>query len=343
MGGGLSGKEICHNVFEKIISLENLFLAWREFSQGKMKKTDVSEFKDKLEENIFNLHQYLKNKTYRHSHYTAFNVYDPKLRKIHKATVTDRVLHHAIYQIIYPIFDPNFIYDSYSCRAGKGTHGAVGRLEKFSRKLSKNNNKNIFALKCDIKKFFYSIDQEILSEIIQRKIQDTDALWLIKKIIQSFPAGLPLGNVTSQIFANIYLNELDQFVKHTLKEKYYLRYCDDFIILGENREHLKNLILQISYFLERRLRLTLHPNKVSIRKCSQGIDFLGYVILPRYKVLRTKTKKRMIRKIKNKKRESENNLISKESFTQSLDSYRGVLKHCAGYKIKRIIEQLNTN
>ena len=222
-GGGFSRKVIYHNIFEKIISLENLFLAWQEFSRGKMKKLDVLEFKNRLEDNIFNLHQALKDKIYQHSDYTAFNVYDPKLRKIHKAVVIDRVLHHAIFRILYPLFDQNFIFDSYSCRIEKGTHRAVRRLEEFTRKLSQNNQRTIFALKCDVRKFFDSIDQKILLDLIKRKIQDDNAIELIEKIVRSFPAGLPLGNVTSQIFANIYLNELDQFVKHKLKEKYYLR------------------------------------------------------------------------------------------------------------------------
>ncbi len=304
-----------------------------------MKKKDVLEFKIKLEENIFHLHQTLKNKTYQHSHYTAFNVYDPKLRKIHKATVMDRVLHHAIFRILYPLFDPSFIWDSYSCRMGKGSHRAVKKLEKFTRKASQNNKRNIFALKCDIRKFFDSINQEILLEIIRRKIQDRDALWLIEKIIQSFPAGLPLGNVTSQIFANIYLNELDQFVKHNLKEKYYLRYCDDFIILGESEEWLKNIIPKIACFLQENLQITLHPNKISIRKFSQGIDFLGYVVLPHHRVLRTKTKKRMMKKISLKQKMYQEGLVSEESLNQSVQSYLGVLEHCEGCGVAREMER----
>jgi len=208
-----------------------------------MKKADVLEFKLRLEDNIFELHQELKNRTYEHSDYTAFNVCDPKLRKIHKANVKDRILHHAVFRILYPIFDKSFIFDSYSCRIGKGTHRAVKRLENFCRKSNRNNRKNIFALKCDIKKFFDSVKQDILLNLIEGKIIDNDAIWLIEKIIRSFPSGLPLGNVTSQIFANIYLNELDQFIKHKLKIKYYLRYCDDFIILSESRDYLSDLIL----------------------------------------------------------------------------------------------------
>ena len=328
---------MAEKIFKEIISLGNLFSAWREFKKGKRNKIDIQQFEFNLEDNLFKLHLELSAKIYQHSHYTAFNVCDPKPRRIHKAIVRDRVLHHAIFRILYPIFDKSFIFDSYSCRTGKGTHRAVKRLEKFCQQLSKNNTKNIFALKCDIKKFFASVDQEILLELIKKKIVDKNAVWLIKKIIKSFKSGLPLGNVTSQLFANIYLNELDQFVKHMLKAKYYLRYCDDFIILSDNAGYLQNLIPAINNFLQENLNLCLHPNKIIIRKYRQGVDFLGYVVLPYYKILRTKTKKRMFKKIEKKFKDLEEGLISKESSNQSLQSYFGILKHCEGYKIKKII------
>ena len=312
-------------------------MAWNEFRKSKRNKKDVQQFEFNLENNLFQLYQELQNKTYQHSQYTAFNVCDPKLRRIHKANVRDRVLHHAIFRILYPLFDQDFIFDSYSCRVRKGTHKAVDRLENFSNKLSRNNSRNIFALKCDIRKFFDSIDQEILLRLIKNKIKDDEAIWLIKKIVSSFPEGIPLGNVTSQLFANIYLNELDQFVKHKLKEKYYLRYCDDFIILTENKNHLENLIVRIDEFLQSELKLNLHPNKIIIRKFHQGIDFLGYVILPRHRVLRTKTKRRMFRKLKEKHMQLQSGIISQEKFEQSRQSYLGILKHCQGYGIRREI------
>lgn len=330
-------------LFEKIIGLENLFLSWREFSRGKMKKADVQEFKFRLEDNIFKLHHDLKNKIYQHSNYTAFNVCDPKLRRIHKASVRDRVLHHAVFRILYPIFDKSFIFDSYSCRIGKGTHRAVKRLKKFCRKLSHNNTRKSFALKCDIKKFFGSVDQEILIAIVKNKIEDTDTIWLIGKIIKSFERGLPLGNVTSQLFANIYLNELDQFIKHNLKIRDYIRYCDDFIILFENKDYLSDLILPINNFLENSLKLEIHPNKIFIRKFSRGIDFLGYAILPHHIVLRTKTKRRILRKMRRRCPNLKNDLISEKSFIQSLQSYLGILKHCRGHKIERKIVSMSRN
>jgi retron-type reverse transcriptase len=321
--------------------LENLFLAWNEFKRGKRKKLDVQHFEFNLEDNLFRLHQELKSKIYTHSQYIAFNVSDPKLRRIHKATVRDRVLHHAIFRILYSVFDKSFIFDSYSCRINKGTHRGIKKFEEFSRKARKNNKRRIFALKCDIRKFFDSVDQEILLNLIKRKIQDQNVIWLVEKIIRSFSKGLPLGNVTSQLFANIYLNELDQFAKHKLKIRYYLRYCDDFVILSDNEEYLKSLISKTSEFLKANLKLNLHPDKIIIRKFSQGVDFLGYVIFPHHKILRTKTKRRMMKKLSLNHKMLRDGLISEEEFNQSLQSYLGVLKHCEGWGIEQEIMKIS--
>ena len=335
MGGGVNG----YNIFEKIISLDNLFSAWKEFKKGKTNKLDVQEFEFNLEENIFQLYNDLKNNRYKHGPYLAFYVRDPKLRHIHKALVRDRLFHHAVFRILYSIFDKSFIYDSYSCRLGGGTHFAVNRLEKFVRKLSVNNHRTIYALKCDIRKFFDSVDKEILFRIIKRKIKDNESLRLISIILNSFyketGKGLPLGNVASQLFANIYLNELDQFVKHSLKVRYYLRYCDDFIILGQNKQYLLWLIDKLANFLGEKLNLHLHENKIIIRKHRQGIDFLGYVILPYHRVIRMKTRKRIINKIIGKREEFDGHLISQESSRHSLNSYLGVFSHCNGYELEK--------
>ena len=286
----------------------------------------MQEFQFNLEDNIFQLHQELKNKTYQHSLYTAFYVTDPKLRHIHKACVRDRVLHHAIFRILYPIFDEQFIFDSYSCRLNKGTHWAVRRLKSFCQKVSNNNSVTITVVKCDVKKFFDSVDHSVLLQFVRKRIRDEDALWLIERIIKSFRTevgvGLPIGNVTSQLFANIYLNELDNFAKHTLKAKYYLRYCDDFVLLSKNREELAQVVNQISFFLWKCLKLSLHPNKIIFRKYHQGIDFLGYVVRPYCITLRTKTKRRILWK------------VSRRNYA----SYQGVLRHCNGYKIQKIVD-----
>jgi len=275
-GGGIKGK-ICHNIFEKIVSLENLFAAWREFEKGKGKKADIQKFKLQLEDNIFSLREELKTQTYRHSHYTSFYINDPKRRHIHKATVRDRLVHHTVFKVLYPIFNQGFIFDSYSCRLNKGTHRAVKQLKNFLRKASKNNRQTAYVLKCDISRFFDSVSHHILLALIQKKIINERALWLTREIVESFNqqtcVGIPLGNVTSQLFANIYLNKLDQFIKHTVKAKHYLRYSDDFIIVHHDLEYLINLITKIGTFLSEKLCLRLHPKKVFIRKYSQGIDF----------------------------------------------------------------------
>ena len=248
-----------------------------------------------------------------------------------------------MFRVLYHLFDKKFIHDSYSCRFKKGTHRGVLRLEQFIRKVSANYKKPAYALKCDIKKFLHNIDQRVLLQLIEQTVIDSSTIWLVERIIKSFESesnrGLPLGNVTSQLFANIYLNELDQFMKHGLKEKYYLRYCDDFIILGRDKEHLINLIKPINRFLSVRLNLVLHSDKLVVRKLGQGIDFLGYVALPYYKVLRTKTKRRMFKKIIFKKQLLKRGLIIKESFNQSLQSYFGALKHCSSHKIIQEIFQ----
>ncbi len=326
------------------MSLENLLLAWQEFRRGKRQKLDVCQFEYNLEDNIFQLHQELKTKSYHHSYYTSFYVKDPKLRHIHKACVKDRLLHHAVFRILYPIFDKTFIFDSYSCRIGKGTHRAVNRLQEFFGKISRNNTGECFLLKCDIKKFFDTIDQNILITLIKKKLRNKNALWLIGEIIKSFSISpgksLPLGNVTSQLFANIYLNQLDQFMKHRLKIKHYIRYCDDFVILDKNQEHLEKLIPLIHSFLNEKLKLSLHPDKIEIRKYRQGIDFLGYVSFPCYRILRTKTKRGMFKKIFRKLEGLQRGQTSKESFNQSVQSYFGVLSHCNSYVLKQKIKDL---
>jgi len=316
--------------YNNLISIENLFQAWEEFKKGKLKKKDVQKFYRNLEDNLFELHGKLKSKTYRHGSYEDFYVNDPKRRHIHKASVSDGIVHHLLYKYLYGIFDKTFIFDSYSCRLDKGTHKAVLRLEKFTRKVSKNYSGQCWALKCDIKKFFASVDHKILKKLIERKANDENIPWVIGEVIDSFQLGvkplkgIPLGNLTSQIFANIYLNELDQHIKHKLKIKYYLRYADDFIILDSDKEDLHRYPSILAVFLKNNLNLELHPKKIIFRKLNWGMDFLGYVVLPHYVLPRTKTKRRILKKIKEK--------INSDSFGQSLASYLGYLSHVSAYK-----------
>lgn len=326
-----------HSSYDSIISLENLLISYQEFLKGKRKRKDVTRFSLHFMDNILKLHQDLKDKTYKHSRYHAFKINDPKPRDIHKAKVRDRVVHHAIYRILYPYFDKKFIFDSYSCRNNKGTHKAINRLEYFVRKVSSNNTKTVWVLKCDIKKFFASINQNILKNILKKHIKDEDILWLLEKIVDSFHThnkpgiGLPLGNLTSQLLINIYMNEFDQFVKRELKVKHYMRYSDDFIIFHTDKQYLYNLIPKISDYLQKNLKLSLHPDKLYIRSLSLGVDFLGWVHFPYHRVLRTSTKKRMFKRLDiNQSRET-------------IASYLGLLKHGNTYKlIKRIQTKIDT-
>ncbi len=314
-------------------------MAWREFRRGKRSKADVQQFEFNLEDNLFKIHRELATGAYTNEPYISFYITDPKLRHIHKASVRDRVVHQAVFRVLYPMFDTGFVFDSYSCRVGKGTHRAVTRLEQFLRQASHNNIRLVYALKCDIRKFFDSLDKDILFSLVKNKIADGRLLSLIGSIINSFETrlgkGLPLGNVTSQIFSNIYLNELDQFVKHKLKAKYYLRYCDDFVVVSNERDYLEGMIPKLNAFLGERLQLRLHEKKIIIRKYSEGVDFLGYVSLPHYRVLRTKTKRRMSKKLTRRRLELEQGLLNEPSFRQSLASYLGVLQHCCGFGLKQ--------
>lgn len=199
------------NNYQYIISVDNLLDAWKEFLKGKRGRKDVQEFELNLMENILLLHHDLINKNYQHSDYYAFNISDPKPRNIHKASVRDRLLHHALYRVLYPFFDKTFIADSYSCRRDKGMHKALNRFKLFAYQASKNHTRTVWVLKCDIKKFFASINQVILLDILNRYIHDNDIRWLISQIVSSFSSiengkGLPLGNLTSQLLVNIYMN-----------------------------------------------------------------------------------------------------------------------------------------
>lgn len=317
--------------FEDLITIESVFQAWDEFKIGKKKKNDVQLFERNLEDNLFILYNALKNKTYHHGDYSEFYVHDPKKRHIHKAPVADRVIHHLLYTYLYKLFDKTFIYDSYSCRLNKGTHRGVGRLETFTRKVSRNYTNTCWVLKCDISKFFANVDHETLLKLLSKKVKDKDILSLLAEIIDSFHSdsgdgkGIPLGNLTSQVFANVYMNELDQFVKQELKVKYYIRYADDFLFISENKNQLKSYINPLTEFLSGSLKLEMHPKKTIFRRLEWGIDFLGYIVLPHYILPKTKTKKRVFIKLKQK--------IGSENFNQSLQSYLGYLGHANSYKL----------
>jgi len=314
--------------YKQIITPEHLLETWKLFLRGKRHKKDVAQFEANLAGELAALHRDLARKTYVHGPYAAFHVADPKPRDIHKASVRDRFVHHLIYKALYPYFDKRFIHDSYSCRKEKGTHRALDRFRYFAGKVSQNNTCTCYVLKCDVRKFFANIRHDVLFKILEWHIPGKDMLYLIRQVVSSFHAnqqgvGLPLGNLTSQLLVNVYMHEFDRYVKHNLNIKYYIRYADDFAVLSEDKRYLEETLSQISSFLQKRLHLTLHDDKVSIQTYTSGVDFLGWVHFPGYRKLRTSTKRRILRKMKYYPRR------------ESVNSYRGFLRHGDTYKIRK--------
>ncbi len=316
------------DMFERIISLENLVVAWREFRIGKRSKKDVIEFGDRVEEHLVALALDLKAGKYRHGQYTRFIVHDPKRREISKAPVRDRVLHHAMCRVIGPVFDRGFIFDSYANRTGKGTLSANDRFDAFVRKCSRNGSRTAFVLKADIRKYFDSVDHETLLHILGRRIRCERTLGLLHSVVSSFETspgkGIPLGNLTSQLFSNAYLDPFDQFVKRELGVKYYIRYADDFVVLSDDVGALDRMRSRMDAFLTQNLGLTLHPEKTRIVRFGSGVDFLGKVHFRFHRVLRVKTKRRSIRRIA----------------SRNESSYIGLLRHSRSHGLVRILRDI---
>lgn len=232
----------------------------------------------------------------------------------------DRVLHHAVYRILYPFFDRVFVAVSYSCRNGRGTHRALAKFREYARTASRNNTRTCWVLKCDIRKFFASINQNVLIGVLSTYIPDQDVSWLLKEIISSFYStqpgkGLPLGNLTSQLLVNVYMNEFDQYVKRHIKAKHYIRYADDFVFLSPDRGWLEQQIPRVAKFLHDVLALELHPDKVHIRSLAAGVDFLDWINFPDHRVLRTATARRMRKRVRESPR------------PETMQSYLGLMRH----------------
>lgn len=323
---------IVHKDYFELFSLNNVFDAWRKFRRGKTGKADVMDFEMHLEDNLFGLYNDLQNFAYKHSSYKHFQVFDNKKRDIYKAEVRDRVIHQIVYDYLLFLFEPEFISDSYASRINKGQYKAVDAF-KYFLKLAESDHKPCFVLKCDVRKYFDSIDQKVLLDLVKEKISCENTLAVIKEIMESFNfsapgKGVPLGNITSQIFANIYLNKLDEYVKKELKCRFYVRYNDDFVIVYDSKEWLEEIRVKIICFVKDRLLLDIPLEKTSIRKIGWGVDFLGFTILPKAVLLRNKTKNKMF--------------VNMNS--NNVHSYFGILKHCNSYNLKRkllAMEKLN--
>lgn len=240
----------------------------------------MHEFQYHLESRLFELHRDLNEGTYRHGNYRHFMVCDNKRREISVSPIQDRIVHRLLYDYLVPIWDKTFIYDAWSCRKGKGLLGAIERTQQF---LKSHPQSHIW--RADVQKFFDNVSQEVLFELVKRRVEDARALTLIQEVLGSYSThregvGMPIGNLTSQIFSNIYLNEFDRFVKHELRPQAYLRYGDDFVLFETDREALENMKAVAGTFLSERLKLTLHPKNNLIIKARHGLKFLGTELWP---------------------------------------------------------------
>lgn len=340
-------------LYPRVYSFGNLVLAWRKARRSKTKKDYVINFEKNLLINLQKLQQELKTQTYYPKQLKTFILRDPKTRKISKSEFRDRIVHHAIINILEPIFNKTFIYGSCANIKNKGNLFAINRLHKFIRKVSNNgliisnrfrNNNYIkgYCLKADIKHYFQEVNHNILLNLINKKVKDKQVIQLINKIVNNSQeratTGMPLGNLTSQFFANIYLNELDYFIKHKLRAKYYLRYVDDFIILHKSKIQLEIWKNKIDKFLKNNLKLELHKEKSKIISLSRGIDFVGFRNFYYYKLIR----KRNIKKMQNKIKKYKQNKLTKEQILDSFQGWRAYAIWANTYKLrKKIVREIN--
>ena len=345
------------NIFEQVTDYENLYKAYLNARTCKRYRREVLHFSAHLEDYLFRLQEQLLSGTYRLGRYREFYVYEPKKRLIMAQPFKDRVVQWAFYQILHPQFVKGYITDSYACIQGRGTHSAVERLHYWLQQVGKKPEKYYY-LKLDISKYFYRIDHEVLLSILQKKIKDNRMIDLLKLIIHSDKTnfglppgkspgevarrdrvenkGMPVGNLSSQMFANLYLNELDQYCKRVLSIHYYVRYMDDIIILHEDKKQLHEWKAAIDKFLQSRLKLDLNE-KTCIRPITLGVEFCGYKVWPTHIKLRKSTALKMKRKLKRVQDQYARGEIRLERAMATVNSYMGILKHCNSYALKKAI------
>jgi retron-type reverse transcriptase len=326
------------NLFHRVTAFGNLYQAFREASRGKRNQPDVQRFEYHLEERLWEIKRELEAGGYCWGGYRSFWINDPKPRLIHAAPFRDRVVHHAIHQILEPIFEPSFIYDTYACRKGKGTLSAVLRYDEFVRRLKGKG----YVLKCDIKRYFPSIVHVILKSLIRRKIGDTKLLRLLNSLIDTYhdsdDKGIPIGNLTSQLFANIYLTPLDYFIKEQLKQRCYIRYMDDFVILGKQKNELWDILKGIKGFLDTYLKLGLNFKRVAVMPIEKGIDFLGHVIfLDGYKRIRRRNVVNFRKRLKWLSISYSEGTVLYDHARSSIASWLGLVKYANAFYLSRAI------
>jgi len=310
------------NLYKQICSIENLELADRIARKGKLKQPGVIEHDRNREGNIKTLHEQLINKTYRTSPYTTFTIFEPKERLIFRLPYyPDRITHHAVMNILEPLFVSTFTADTYSCIKRRGIHGAAGGVKQALNDVAGTR----FCLKLDIRKFYPSVDHAILKQLLRRKIKDNDLLWLLDEIIDSTD-GLPIGNYLSQYFANFYLTGFDHWIKEEKRVRYYFRYADDLVILSDSKDYLHRLLSEIRTYLVDNLKLAVKDNYQVFPVDARGIDFVGYVFYHTHTRLRKSIKKAFAR------------MIKKNRNAASIASYNGWAVHCdSKHLVKKLL------
>jgi retron-type reverse transcriptase len=341
------------NLWHEVTDYSNLLSAAKKAQKGKRFRDSVLSFNYNLENELLQLKIELETKYYEPGQYKTFTILEPKPRIISAAPYRDRIVHHAIHNIVQPIFESTFIFDSYANRVGFGTHKALRRFTEFARS-------STYILQCDIKKYFASIDHEILKSLVRRKIKCRETLWLIDKVIDNsnpqelvieyFPGddlltpsqrrrGLPIGNLTSQFLSNVYLNEFDHFIKRQLKIQKYIRYVDDFALFGEDKQALAANLVAIEEYLAT-LRLKTHPVKSQLFETKHGANFLGFRILPDRIRVRAENLKRSRRRLRKMQLNYTQGQITQEKVSQSVQSW---VAHLKNNSILKIIENIIIN
>jgi len=332
-------------LWNKFITYNNLYLAYKNARKVNPNSSVVLNFSFNLETNLLRIQNELITGHYEVSKYNIFTIYEPKERIIKSLPFKDRIVQHALINIIEPIFEKVFIYNSFACRKKKGINLAFKKLKK----LVQSNNYPKYFLKSDVKKYFFSVDKKILKHIISKRIKDTKLLFLIFKIIDSDNSnisnnkGIPIGNLTSQLFANIYLNELDQFVKHNLHIKHYFRYMDDFLFFSNSKNQLNKYSHYIRNFMKCKLKLKLPKKKTNICLTKDGVDFVGYKIFHEYVQIRKTSLIRFTKRTKHKIFLFNNNKITNTQLESSICSFLGFCKYADSYRIINKIFDLNFN
>lgn len=323
-----------NNFFYNHLTFDSMYAAFLRARKDKISRYDVMEFEYELERNIVKLVEEIKLGTYKIGNYRKFLVYEPKKREIKALPFRDRVVHQwFVYEFIIPISVPRFIHDSYACIKNKGTHAAVNRLKYFMRK-ARLDYGEFYILKMDIKKFFYSIQPDILMSLLKKIYKDKRFLRLCETLIyeSDTEVGIPIGNYTSQYFANIYLNELDQYIKHNLKVKYYIRYMDDFILLVKDKKDAKRKFDLIKNFLKKELKLDLN-HKSKYYPSKMGVDFCGYRIFHTHILVRNRSKKKMKQRINQWNYLYKKDELNMQEVQRSFNSWKAHIKHADSYNL----------